>query len=149
MYVLHFWPVVINQEKEKNKQKFQKMPRENLKEKLEGNELDLSLNNLTQVSVKELVKYHLILICGWGKIRFLLSFWMNNNVSNVYKDGRECLMQDTLLRKKIHSENSRIRFKTDLLLDWDYWNLDSADSCYCLILALISLIRIVRSLSFY
>jgi len=31
------------------------MPRDNLKEKLEGNELDLSLNNITEVPVKQLV----------------------------------------------------------------------------------------------
>ena len=31
------------------------MPKDNLKDKLEGNELDLSLNNLTEVPVKELV----------------------------------------------------------------------------------------------
>jgi len=31
------------------------MPKENLKDKLEGNELDLSLSNLTTVPVKELV----------------------------------------------------------------------------------------------
>lgn len=43
------------------------MPRENLKEKLDGNELDLSLNNLTQVPVKELVRF-LQNSCGWGCI---------------------------------------------------------------------------------
>lgn len=32
------------------------MPKENLKDKLDGNELDLSLNNLTAVPVKDLVK---------------------------------------------------------------------------------------------
>ena len=32
-----------------------KMPRENLKDKLDGNELDLSLNNLSVVPVSELV----------------------------------------------------------------------------------------------
>lgn len=76
------------------------MPRENLKEKLEGNELDLSLNNLTQVSVKELVKYHLILNCGWGKIRFLLSFLENDNVSNVCKDSRECFYAEDVAKKE-------------------------------------------------
>lgn len=31
------------------------MPKENLKDKLDGNELDLGLNNLTTVPVKDLV----------------------------------------------------------------------------------------------
>lgn len=58
------------------------MPKENLKEKLEGNELDLSLNNITTVPVKDLVKTFLLYVCmsGWG-VLFLLSVYKINPVS--------------------------------------------------------------------
>lgn len=36
------------------------MPKENLKDKLEGNELDLGLSNLTTVPVKELVSHSIL-----------------------------------------------------------------------------------------
>lgn len=41
------------------------MPKENLKEKLDGNELDLSLNNLTTVPVKELVGTYFVRSKKW------------------------------------------------------------------------------------
>ena len=42
------------------------MPKESIKDKLEGKELDLSLSSLTTVPVKEIVSYNFGLFTGAG-----------------------------------------------------------------------------------
>ena len=53
------------------------MPKENLKDLLDGNELDLSLNNLTTVPVKDLVsldRMKVVVQCRCGSISLVPGF---------------------------------------------------------------------------